>query len=42
MKTVFFTRTTQYGPNQTVDLEAEEDRDIIAVDLEDIAEILGT
>ena len=42
MKTGFFARTTQYGPNQTVDLEAEEDWDIIAADLEEMAEILGT
>lgn len=41
MKTGFFPRTTQYGPNQTVDLEAEEDWDVIAKDMEDLAGQLG-
>lgn len=42
MKTGFFPRPTQYGPNQTEDLEAEEDWDIIADGLEDLSQKMGT
>ena len=41
MKTGFFARPVQYGPDQKIDLEAEEDWDVIADDVEDLAEKLG-
>ena len=42
MKTGFFAHPTQYGPDQAEDLEAEEDWDIIAAGLEDLAQKMGT
>jgi 2-haloacid dehalogenase len=42
LMTAFFVRPTEYGPNQTIDLEAEQDWDIIADDMEDMAAKLGT
>jgi 2-haloacid dehalogenase len=41
LMTAFFLRPTEYGPNQTIDLTAEQDWDIIANDIEDMAEKLG-
>ncbi|HEX5327439.1 MAG TPA: haloacid dehalogenase type II [Acetobacteraceae bacterium] len=37
LMTAFFPRPTEYGPNQTRDLRAEDDWDIIAGDIEDMA-----
>ncbi|NQU60786.1 MAG: haloacid dehalogenase type II [Rhodospirillales bacterium] len=41
MKTAFVARPTEYGPDQEKDLEAEEDWDIIAGDIEGVADRLG-
>ncbi len=42
LMTAFFLRPTEYGPNQTIDLTAEQDWDVIADDIEDMATKLGT
>jgi 2-haloacid dehalogenase len=42
LMTAFFLRPTEYGPNQTIDLTAEQDWDVIADDIEDMAAKLGT
>ena len=42
LRTAFLPRPTEYGPGQTTDLEPESDWDVIAKDLEDLAEELGT
>lgn len=41
LQTAFFLRTTEYGPNQTIDLTAEQNWDVIADDIEDMATKLG-
>jgi 2-haloacid dehalogenase len=41
LMTAFFLRTTEYGPRQTIDLTAEQDWDVIADDIEDMATKLG-
>ena len=40
-RTAFVPRPTEYGPNQTVDIEAEDSFDIIAENFIDLAEQLG-
>ncbi|HEX3351146.1 MAG TPA: haloacid dehalogenase type II [Acetobacteraceae bacterium] len=37
LRTAFFARATEHGPNQSRDLAAEEDWDVIATDIEDLA-----
>ena len=37
LRTAFIPRPTEHGPRQTTDLEPEEDWDMIARDLEDLA-----
>ena len=39
--TAFIPRPTEHGPNQTTDLGPDEDRDVAANDLEDLAHRLG-
>lgn len=41
LKTGFFPRPTEYGPNQTRDLRAESDWDIVATSVIDLAQQLG-
>jgi 2-haloacid dehalogenase len=41
LMTAFFVRPTEFGPNQKVDLEAEQDWDVVAQDIEDMATKLG-
>jgi 2-haloacid dehalogenase len=41
MRTAFIPRPTELGPGQTTDLEAEDDWDVIAKDVEDLAHVLG-
>jgi 2-haloacid dehalogenase len=41
MRTAFIPRPAEYGPGQTTDLEAEGDWDIVADNLEKLAEALG-
>lgn len=41
LMTGFFFRRTEFGPNQTIDLTAEQDWDVIAQDIEDMATKLG-
>lgn len=41
MRTAFFPRPTEFGPDQTTDLEAEGDWDVIAEDMEDLADQMG-
>lgn len=41
LKTGFFARPTEYGPEQTKDLKAESDWDVIATDIEDLATKMG-
>ena len=40
-RTAFVPRPTEYGPNQTVDIEAEDSFDIVAENFIDLAEQLG-
>ena len=42
MRTAFVPRPSEYGPGQTSDLEAEDDWDVVAKDLEALAAALGT
>jgi 2-haloacid dehalogenase len=42
LMTAFFVRPTEYGPNQKIDLTAEQEWDVIADDIEDMATKLGT
>jgi 2-haloacid dehalogenase len=39
--TAFWPRPTEYGPHQKRDYEAEQDWDIVAKDIEDLAAQLG-
>jgi len=41
MRTVFVRRPQEYGPDQDTDLQAEEDWDVIAASLGEVADILG-
>jgi 2-haloacid dehalogenase len=41
MRTVFVRRPHEYGPDQDTDLQAEEDWDVVAVSLNEVADILG-
>jgi len=41
LMTAFFPRPNEYGPNQTRDFTAEHDWDVVAADIEDLAEKLG-
>ena len=41
LRTAFIPRPTEHGPGQTVDLEPQEDWDMVARDLEDLASQLG-
>ncbi len=41
MRTVFVRRPHEYGPDQSTDLEAEEDWDVVADSLEEVAGVLG-
>jgi 2-haloacid dehalogenase len=41
MRTAFVPRPTEHGPNQTTDLSAEQDWDVIAADFIDLAEKVG-
>lgn len=41
LMTAFFPRPTEYGPNQQRDFQAEQDWDIVARDIEDMATQLG-
>jgi 2-haloacid dehalogenase len=41
LMTAFFLRPTEYGPKQTIDLTAEQEWDVIADDIEDMAATLG-
>jgi 2-haloacid dehalogenase len=38
MRTAFVSRPTEHGPNQTTDLSAEQDWDVIAADFNELAE----
>ena len=42
MMTVYVNRSTEYGPDQVRDFEAEEDWDVIAETVEELAEKMGT
>jgi 2-haloacid dehalogenase len=39
--TAFFPRPTEYGPHQKRDYQADQDWDIIATDIQDMAAKLG-
>jgi 2-haloacid dehalogenase len=41
MRTVFVRRPHEYGPDQDTDLQAEEDWDVVAESLGEVANILG-
>lgn len=41
LKTAFVPRVTEYGPHQTEDFKAESDWDLVASDLNDLADQLG-
>jgi len=41
LMTAFFPRPTEYGPNQQRDFQAEQDWDVVARDIEDMATQLG-
>ena len=41
MRTAFIPRPTEYGPGQTTDLEAEQDWDVVANDMNALADSLG-
>jgi 2-haloacid dehalogenase len=41
LKTAFFPRPSEYGPHQKRDYSAEQDWDIVATDIEDMARQLG-
>ena len=42
MRTAFIPRPAEYGPSQTSDLKAEGDWDVVAGDMVELAETLGT
>ena len=41
MRTAFIPRPTEYGPGQTSDLAPESDWDVVARDMDDLADSLG-
>ncbi|HEY1865011.1 MAG TPA: haloacid dehalogenase type II [Roseiarcus sp.] len=41
LRTAFIPRPTEHGPGQTIDLRPEEDWDVLASDLEDLAKQFG-
>ena len=41
MQTAFFPRPAEYGPHQVRDTKAEQDWDIVATDIQDMATQLG-
>jgi 2-haloacid dehalogenase len=41
MRTAFIPRPTEYGPGQTTDLAPDDDWDVVAKDVEDLARALG-
>ena len=41
LRTGFFARPTEYGPNQTKDVKATSNWDVIATDIEDLARQMG-
>ena len=41
LRTGFFARPNEYGPNQTKDVKATSDWDVIATDIEDLARQMG-
>ena len=41
MRTAFIPRPAEYGPGQTSDLAPESDWDVVARDMEDLADSLG-
>jgi len=41
LMTAFFPRPNEYGPKQTRDFTAEQDWDVVAADIEDLAAQLG-
>ena len=41
LMTAFFARPKEYGPNQKRDFAAEQDWDVVATDIEDLASKLG-
>jgi 2-haloacid dehalogenase len=41
MRTIFVRRPHEYGPDQDTDLQAEEDWDVVAVSLNEVADLLG-
>jgi 2-haloacid dehalogenase len=41
MRTIFVRRPHEYGPDQDTDLAPEEDWDVIAASLTEVADILG-
>ncbi|CAG2154786.1 haloacid dehalogenase type II [Cupriavidus numazuensis] len=41
LRTAFVPRPTEYGPGQTTDLEAKDDWDVVASDLQDLATKMG-
>jgi 2-haloacid dehalogenase len=41
MRTVFVRRPHEYGPDQHTDCQAEEDWDVVAASLTEVADILG-
>lgn len=42
LKTAFLPRPTEYGPQQTTDLVPDDDWDVVATDLRDLASQMGT
>jgi 2-haloacid dehalogenase len=42
LRTAFVPRPTEYGPQQTTDLVPEEDWDVVATDLRDLATQMNT
>jgi 2-haloacid dehalogenase len=41
LRTVFVRRPNEYGPDQETDLQAEDDWDVVAASLDEVADILG-
>jgi 2-haloacid dehalogenase len=41
MRTIFVCRPHEYGPDQSTDLHAEDDWDVVAVSLNEVADLLG-
>ena len=41
-RTAFVARPTEHGPDQTTDLQAEHEFDVVARDFVDLADLLGS